>query len=454
MSPLDTRPWRQYLCRACGLIYDEAQGDPDSGLAPGTRFEDIPDDWVCPLCGVVKADFEPYEATCAAPARPGDGDTPSAQPAARDGVVIVGAGIAGWSVAEAVRAVDADIAITVVTACRGDRYHKPEISVALGRRVTPEKMIRETATQAARRLRVRLLAETHVVGLSPGLRQLRTTRGTLRYTRLVLAHGSRPALPATLPARLCWRVNDLAGWSGLHARLDTHLQRVAIVGAGMVGVELAEDFAAAGHAVTLIDVNEYPLSGLVPVPIAQQLCGALETLGVRFLGGTRVTAVDGTVDGVKRLTFNAGASLEVDEVVAATGLATESRLAMRAGLAFDNGVAVDPKTLQTSDDAIYAVGDCVSIEGRPCRFIEPIARQAHVLAHHMLGRACAEYEHGTPVIRLKGKAFPIVVHGVPRQGGVWETQHQGGGVYVARQWLDGQVVARLEARRTTLRYVA
>ena len=55
-------PYRQFICHACGWIYDEAQGDPDSGLAPGTRFEDIPQDWSCPLCGVTKADFSPYEA--------------------------------------------------------------------------------------------------------------------------------------------------------------------------------------------------------------------------------------------------------------------------------------------------------------------------------------------------------------------------------------------------------
>jgi rubredoxin---NAD+ reductase len=53
-------PWAQYICKACGLIYDEGQGDEDGGLAPGTRFADIPDDWACPLCGVTKADFEPY----------------------------------------------------------------------------------------------------------------------------------------------------------------------------------------------------------------------------------------------------------------------------------------------------------------------------------------------------------------------------------------------------------
>jgi rubredoxin len=48
----------KYVCTVCGYIYDEATGDPDNGVAPGTKFDDIPDDWVCPLCGVPKSDFE------------------------------------------------------------------------------------------------------------------------------------------------------------------------------------------------------------------------------------------------------------------------------------------------------------------------------------------------------------------------------------------------------------
>lgn len=50
--------YRRYLCSACGYIYDESLGDPDSGIAPGTRFEDIPEDWVCPQCGVDKSFFD------------------------------------------------------------------------------------------------------------------------------------------------------------------------------------------------------------------------------------------------------------------------------------------------------------------------------------------------------------------------------------------------------------
>ena len=49
---------KKYVCSMCGFVYDPAEGDPDSGIAPGTPFENLPDDWVCPVCGASKADFE------------------------------------------------------------------------------------------------------------------------------------------------------------------------------------------------------------------------------------------------------------------------------------------------------------------------------------------------------------------------------------------------------------
>lgn len=54
--------YKTWLCTTCGFIYDEAEGLPDEGIAPGTRWGDIPDDWVCPLCGTAKSEFEMIEA--------------------------------------------------------------------------------------------------------------------------------------------------------------------------------------------------------------------------------------------------------------------------------------------------------------------------------------------------------------------------------------------------------
>ena len=52
---------QQWICESCGFIYDPEEGDPDGGVPVGTAFEEIPDDWVCPVCGARKKDFVPYE---------------------------------------------------------------------------------------------------------------------------------------------------------------------------------------------------------------------------------------------------------------------------------------------------------------------------------------------------------------------------------------------------------
>ncbi len=48
----------RYVCKICGYIYDPAEGDPENGVAPGTLFSELPDDWVCPPCGAPKSEFE------------------------------------------------------------------------------------------------------------------------------------------------------------------------------------------------------------------------------------------------------------------------------------------------------------------------------------------------------------------------------------------------------------
>ena len=60
MAP-ETQTAQLWICTSCGFVYDPDEGDPDGGIPPGTPFEEIPDDWFCPVCGARKADFEPYE---------------------------------------------------------------------------------------------------------------------------------------------------------------------------------------------------------------------------------------------------------------------------------------------------------------------------------------------------------------------------------------------------------
>ena len=441
IGPIDgLGPWQRYICRICGLIYDEADGDSDSGIAAGTRFRDIPDDWECPICHVTKADFDPYVPHSATP--PSDATVAISR---NTGVVIVGAGVAGWSAVEAIRVLDENIPITVITACSGDVYSKPELSVALTRGSTPTTLKRETGAEAAARLRVRLVSETFAIGLSSSTRTVRTTRGHFRFTDLVIAQGAKSSAPPCLPAELSWRINDLTAWTGLHRTLSGSQKDVVIVGAGFVGCELAEDFSRAGHRVTLIGIDELPLQPMLPKIAAERLKGGLSKLGIRFLGGRTVIAVQGDTLAGFRLAMKSGETIQTDIIVAATGLGTEPRLSRTAGLRFNNGIAVDPATMQTNAPNIYALGDCISIGGTPCRYIEPIRGQAMAIANAILQRDAPTYSHKSPIIRLKSRAVPVVIEGTVSANGDWRVLKNDDDSLVMEQWLHGQLVAKLAA---------
>lgn len=436
-------PWKEFLCRACGLIYNEGEGDEDSGLAPGTRFEDIPEDWSCPVCGVRKQDFEPYVRRTAAEQEAQD--APPAIVADEDGIVIVGAGIAGWSAAAAIRALDATTPITMVTQCSGDVYNKPELAIAFSRGMSPQKLCRERGADAARRLNVQLMPDTAAVGLSTRFKRLRTTRGTLPYKRLVLALGARSTLPGGLDPSLCWRINNLQAWSGLYRNLEGGAKSVVIIGAGMIGCEMAEDLAKAGHKISLLNLAGLPLHGLLPEPAAERLLAGLTGLGVDYHGGTKVSGVARDADGTMLVSRETGSSIRADHVIVAAGLAVQPRLIKTAGIEFLGGIVVDPSTLQTSAADVYALGDCVTILGAPCRFIEPISKQAEAIAATIAGLEHGGYQHRAPLIRLKTRCAPIVIEGSIMPQAEWRVVENTAETLVMEQWHEGQLRAKLVA---------
>ena len=423
-------PFRQYICKACGWIYDEARGDPDSGLAPGTRYEDIPDDWECPLCHVTKADFSPYTP----PVRPAAGAAartaacaPRVAGQVAPGVVLGGGGRAGWAMAEALRALDPALPLTLVSACAADVYDKPLLSVALARRLPVDGLVRETGAQAAERLGVRLMAQTQATRICPRTLALSTTRGTLPFSELVLAHGAQVALPPTLPPELCWRINHLDAYLRLRQSLglpDTGVlpegvaPHVAIVGAGLIGSELANDLALAGCRVTLIDPQPEPLARWHAQAAGRTALDAWKDLPIRFIGGAGVQAM-ASEGGRKRLYLSQGESLLADQVIAATGLVTPHRLATSAALAWNQGIAVDARTLATSHPRIHALGDCITIDGQASRYIEPIGRQAATLAAKIVARRQGAglddcplpYEVRPTTVRVKTSSCPMTLAG-------------------------------------------
>jgi rubredoxin-NAD+ reductase len=392
------------------LVYDESKGDEDSGLAAGTRFADIPDDWACPLCGVTKADFELYVDEPVISKRAGA--RPSSVSKRAAGTVIIGAGRAGWQIAQALRAQDAAMPITMVTACNGDVYDKPLLSVAMARGLDMNKLPRETGQAAAQRLDVKLLSNTQAVRITPTSCQLRTSRGTLRYQHLVLAHGAEPCAMSQYPAALCWRINHLQAYVKLRDALSHRDsgQRIAVIGAGLVGCELANDLALGGHIVTLLDVATRPLASVLSTEQSAQLLEAWQKLPLSFIGNAKISAVEASqTSGEKKITTSSGDALFVDHVVVATGLQTPNRLAQSAGLAWNNGINVHAQTLATSIPNIHALGDCIAIDGQVSRYIEPIGRQVKIIAARITHQPFEPYVNACVPLRIKTTSLPLTV---------------------------------------------
>ena len=373
------------------------------------------------------------------------------------GIVIIGAGLAGWHVIDAIRAKDKMIPITLVTADSGDRYHKPMLTMAISQNKRASDLVRATGSEAAKASQVTLLANTQVTDIDAATQQLQlisalrsdpvyTNYATISYDKLVLAMGAHPIFPKSLPEDLVWHVNHIERFGQLQEKLATGIQHVAIVGAGMVGTEIAEDLLKAGHKVTLIDLNDAPLSQMLPEKATARIAEAVKSQGINFLGGYQVTDIvrisdgnnddnnDDRHDGKLQVRYEPLASKEenteskqsgilmVDHVIASTGLTVDDKLPTAAGVDFNRrtGIEVDSPTLRTTTDNIYAIGDCMSINGVACRYVAPLRAQAATIADDILGLEHAGYEHKPPMIRLKNKAISVMVTGVPQADGDWQ----------------------------------
>ncbi len=133
----------RWECIVCGLIYDEKEGWPDDGIPAGTKWSDVPDDWLCPDCGVGKDDFELI------PGSEGEAvgeDEPNASASEANAtsnnrhIVIVGSGLAGYGLVSGLRKLDPEVAITLITRDGGESYSKPMISTGYTKNLSAEKL--------------------------------------------------------------------------------------------------------------------------------------------------------------------------------------------------------------------------------------------------------------------------------------------------------------------------
>ncbi|MDQ1885742.1 NADH:flavorubredoxin reductase NorW [Aeromonas salmonicida] len=356
-------------------------------------------------------------------------------------ILVIGSGFAAQPLVKSLRKLDAEQPIRLITADSGDEYNKPDLSHVVSRGCTAAAMTRLSGSDFAEQQRIALLPHCPVLGIDPARRIVMTGQGEFAYGQLVLATGASAARPAIPGGEQLVTLNSLQEYAAAEGLIQ-QARRIMVLGAGLIGCELAMDMASDGREVTLVDLADSPLSALLPAVLSQPLQQALRSQGVKLQLGQGIAEL-GLLDpdrpkGGWRVTLSNGRVSEQDLVIAAIGLRPNLVLAQAAGIAVERGILVDD-SLQTSAPHIFALGDCAQWRGQLLPFLQPIVLGANALARTLLGTP-------TPLtlppmlVKVKTPRYPLQLAGRTKgEDLAWQCRWNSQGMVAEAHGEDGEL---------------
>jgi len=354
-------------------------------------------------------------------------------------IVIVGTGLSGYSLVREFRKLDKDTPIVMVTADDGVSYSKPMLSTGFTKDKDAQGLAQADTEAMAEQLGVEVRTYTTVTGIDTGKHELIVGDQRLGYSKLVLAWGAdviRLGLAGNGLDRV-HSINDLLDYRAFRKALEGG-KRVAIMGAGLIGCEFANDLRNGGYEVDVIAPDATVMPSLLPEPAAEAVRHELTELGVRFHLGTVVEQVDEDGDGV-RLTLGNGETLQADLVISAVGLRPRTELAKAAGLHTGRGIQVN-RALETSAEDVYALGDCAEVDGQVLLYVLPLMACARALAKTLSGER-TEVRYGTMPIMVKTPCCPTAVCPPPAGAeGSWQVEQEASDVKALFKSPDGETL--------------
>jgi len=418
----------KWECIVCGLVYDEKEGWPDDGIAPGTRWEDVPEDWLCPDCGVGKEDFELLEEA------PVD-DTPHHEEPVVDKVhapvVILGTGLAGYGLAKEYRKHDEETPLILITSDDGRSYSKPMLSTGYTKDHGVDDLAQLDAGSMARVLKASVWTMTKVneIDTANQLIKVGDAQTAIHYGKLVLALGAeviRPPIEGD-GLDLVYSVNDLLDYDDFRTAVKKNgVRKICIIGAGLIGCEFTNDLINGGFEVEAVDPLGHCLPTLLPEAAGRAVQSALEAKGARFHFGPLVTAVNRSAEGVL-VSLNNGESIAADLVVCAVGVRPRTELARASGLETNRGIVTN-RLLETSAPNVYAMGDCAEVNGHVLVYVAPLMAAARALGKTLAGEP-TEVTYPAMPVTIKTPACPVVVAPPATDAeGEWSIEAEGSSV--------------------------
>ena len=354
-------------------------------------------------------------------------------------IVIVGTGLSGYSLAKEIRKQDKDIPIVMVTADDGYSYSKPMLSTGFTKGKEADELAQASAEAMVEQLNLQLRTYTTVTGIDPDAHELVLGDERLGYSKLVLAWGAdviRLSIAGDGHERV-FSINDLMDYRAFRKALKGK-KRVAIMGAGLIGCEFANDLRNGDVDVDVIAPSDALMPGLLPPAAAAAVRNGLEGLGVRFHLETVVEHIANSGEGV-RLTLANGEELDSDLVISAVGLRPRTELAAAAGLETQRGIVVN-RALETSMPDVYALGDCAEVDGHVLLYVLPLMACARALAKTLVSER-TEVKYGTMPVMVKTPCCPTAVCPPPANAsGNWEVDADGQDVRALFKSESGEVL--------------
>ena len=414
----------KWECIVCGLIYDEAEGWPDDGIAAGTLWKDVPEDWLCPDCGVGKEDFELIEGDAQ---ENSSSASDEADTGVNKSVVIIGTGLAGYGLAKEFRKLDEKTELVLITSDDGASYSKPMLSTGYTKDTSAEDLAQLDADGMAEQLGASVLKNANVVGIDLDRRVVQIEdREEISYGKLVLAIGSETITPSIEGDALerVFSVNDLLDYAAYRGAISEHnVKKVCIIGAGLIGCEFANDLLNGGFEVDIVDPMPQCLPALLPESSARALEEALTLHGANFYFGPHVTSVNHIDDGLS-VTLSDGNTLRADLVVSAVGVRPRTGLAKTAGIAVGRGIKTNQQ-LETTNSNVFALGDCAEVCGHVLVYVAPLMAAAKALARTLSGQP-TDVKYPAMPVTIKTPICPVVVSPPQKDSeGVWSVVEEG-----------------------------
>ncbi len=354
-------------------------------------------------------------------------------------IVIIGSGLAGYTLIREIRKLDKVAPITLITREPGYFYSKPMLSTALASKKEASQLISTPAEGMAVQLEINILSQTNVSAIDAAGKTLQTSKGPVSYGKLVLALGAdqmRIPLEGNAVSEV-FTVNDLEDYEKFRKAIKDK-KKVAILGAGLIGCEFANDLVLAGYEVDVIDLAPQALGRLLPEAAAKALQTKLSEVGVRWHFSTTVQSVNRNGDALQISLAN-GDSITCDVTLSAVGLKPRLDLAKAAGVKTGLGIQVN-RELETSSSNIYSLGDCAEVDGLVLPYVMPIMQAARALAPTLLGQVTALSYPAMPVM-VKTPALPTVVSPPAQDAhGQWKTTAIEGGIEARFEAPDGSLL--------------